>query len=85
MVRDLLLNQVLNDLRLSNYYNLDINKPKNSDHIINWIMCDINKNLEEAFIPKKEDEVWIFAAEHRDDVRPNSKYYQTNVEALKKF
>ena len=46
-------NQVLNDLRLSNYYNLDINKPKNSDQIINWIMCDINKNLEGSFIPKK--------------------------------
>lgn len=75
--------EVLNNLHSKNYFNLDINAPQNPDHITNWIMCDINKNLEETFIPKKNDEVWIFAAEHRDDVRPISKYYQTNVEALK--
>ena len=61
-----------------------INLDKNSSPFYNkkTIIGDI-RNIDEIKIPKHTQTVVLLAAEHRDDVSPNSLYYDVNVKGTK--
>ena len=61
-----------------------INLDKNSSPFYNkkTIIGDI-RNIDEIKIPKHTQTVVLLAAEHRDDVSPNSLYYDVNVQGTK--
>lgn len=45
--------------------------------------CDIRNPSTLAMNERTSDKVVLLAAEHRDDVSPSSKYYETNVQGTK--
>lgn len=73
------------DILKQKHYIVNIDKAKSARHRdIEYKQCDIRdyKQLTEC-IPGDTDFIVLLAAEHRDDVTPNSLYYDVNVEGTR--
>lgn len=71
------LNKSLNQNK-SNFSIINFDKRRSVKHNHLTTNCDIRK-INQISIPKDTDTVVLLAAEHRDDVKPTSLYYDVNV------